>query len=765
MNYGLMKSHPHVSLDMHVESLLRYYRNFKSKGYRTDMEEAIVFHDWGKQNKYFRERMDGLEEGIKLSRKIRFDKHAVLSAMRYLLEGGGVGFGKLRVINMILGHHGSLINYNELIDKMYDYIDDEDLIKSYTTIEGIDRDKYRGLILEAEDTWYGMSEGLDVIDGVSIRNQYSQLVDADRLSAMRGSVYNHDDLREERFNNEASFYINNIKNKARNPLDKIRNEISLDLTEILSRKKGIFTYTLPTGLGKTIGSVKIAEKINEKVIYVVPYLTVSDQTYDVYNDIYKYRNRRGYWDFLVKHDSRLNHQDYIKSNYDEKLRTKDMIENWHSKMIITTTVQFFESLLDIGSRRLRKIHNTYGATILIDEPQSIPFEKWKFLKEVVKGYAEELDWKVIYLSATPPKMDKGVNNIVKNEEHIFSLLGRTELEYIGRKDGFQGVKDWSEEAWGLTREKRQVLWLVNIEKLARKLYLYAHKLVRDRDIVFISGKLPPIVRNYKIRKLRERMDMGEKVLVISTQVLEAGVDLDFDGIVRDLAPLPTLIQVAGRLNRRWLRGRERLYVMQLLDNTVYSDFEFRHTGEVLGQRGNLIKEEDYYEVCEHYYELCEEMPPSETPGEWMDQFVYLRECSMEMIESVDYQGTAVCVNVEEWLLRADEEEREEFYNVVKEVTGYEYRPVLKVLEEISEFGEYLSDLKEGVEESVELLSGLQRYVGWFGSTCNKEEIEVYSIGDKVFDCMSMPPMLLKYSRSEDEIDKEVTRYDLGLNNK
>jgi CRISPR-associated endonuclease/helicase Cas3 len=738
------KSHPNVLLDQHVESLIRYSRNFKSHKDDGVLEEAILYHDWGKKNKFFQERIEKILKGEEVERDLRRDKHAVLSTINYMITSQKSDKDYLMILNMVLGHHGSLRSFDLLMDQLYKYIEDSDLKESYESIEEVDSIELRTKYFVLEDLWYELSKDWTSEDGVRIRNYFSQLIDADRLSAMRNSDYNHDDLSERGFNKEATHYIEALGYDMNNPLDVIRKDIKLDINALLNKVRGTYTLTLPTGMGKTIAAAKIAEKNKNKVIYVVPYLSVADQTWEVFHDIYKHRNYEGSWDFLVKHDSRLNEMTFTKDPHDDKINVRDLITSWRSKIIITTTVQFFESLISLNSSNLRKVHNTHGATILIDEPQAIPYEKWEFLKKIVDLYAKELNWKVIYLSATPPTMTSGVINLVKNEKYIFNQLGRTEIEYLGTKGGYQGVNDWVSEARRLTRDNKQVLWLLNVEKLARKVYEYALLLVKDRKVVFISGKLPPIVRFYKIKKIREMMKNGEKLLVVSTQVLEAGVDLDFDGVVRDLAPFPVLIQVAGRLNRKWHRKRERLYVMQLMENTVYSDFEFRHTGHILYQRGNLILEEDYYDACKEYYSLCEEMPPVDTPSEWMDQFVHLRESSLQMIESPDYQTTAICSNMRDFLKNLEQSELEEFKSIVKEITGVTYTDIYEIIYNIANLEDLIENGKVNTYKNIKDLKNLRRNLSWYETSCNITEVEDYDIEGRKFYLMEVPDVFLKF---------------------
>lgn len=746
-----VRSHAFISLDKHIESLLTYARNFKSYGvdYDRQITEVISWHDEGKKNKYFQERIVGVENGIDMKRDQEHDKHAVLSTMSYMVRGEYENSkAYLENLNMILGHHGKLKSFDLLTDVLYGYIEDKALNESLGTFDEISEDELRSSYFGVDDAWYDVQESWGIEDSVRIRRKFSMIVDADRLSAMRRSEFNREDLIERGFHKEASMYHKALGFRPKNRLDGVRKEIKFDFDQVMSRSWGTFTLTLPTGMGKTIAAARLSEKLKEKIVYVVPYLTVSDQTYDVFSDIYRNREHRDMWDFLVKHDSRLDEQDYGVDEYDQTINVRDMITSWRSKIVVTTSVQFFDSLVSLSASRLRKLHNTYGSTILIDEPQGIPYEKWEFLKKVVYYYARELKWRVIYLSATPPSMLDSTIQLVKNESYTFEQLARTRIKYVGRRSGYQGPRNWVMDAVEYTKGKNQILWLLNVERLARKVYELAGDYVAGRKIVFVSGKLPPLVRAYKLRKIKEMMENGEKLLVISTQVLEAGVDLDFDGVVRDLAPMPVLIQVAGRLNRKWSRDTETLYVMQLMENSVYSDFEFRHTGAVLYDRFNEIEEKDYFNACKEYYALCEEMPPSETPSSWMDEFTHLRECGMKVIDELDYQTSGYCLSIDDWLgrlRRFDQSQYDEFMNFVTDYSGMEYMSVFEALRKVHQLRYELavSDFEESDQfDKVRELVSYERYVDMFETSCRLSELKSFEVGSKKYDGMEIPIELL-----------------------
>lgn len=761
------RSHPFINLKNHVECLLSYNDNFSVyKKYnlneiknKEQLEEVIYWHDYGKQNIYFQERMINLEKKIKSNRNKKKDKHAVISALKYLETAFDNKTSDLENLNMILGHHGNLVSYESLLDKTYNYLDDDDILESFNSIESVNLDGLKSKFMDMEDTYFENESDLCSMESsIKIREKFSRLVDADRLSAMRNSEFHSDDLIERSFNKEAQYYklMKNSKEDKSSLLSNLRSDIKIDFSEFLQRDSGVFSLVLPTGFGKTLTSIELAEKNKNKIIYVVPYLSIADQTWETLNEIYKNRDYKGIWDFMVKHDSRLNENDYFSE--DNQVSIKDMITSWRSKIIVTTTIQFFESLISVNSSKLRKLHNTYGATILIDEPQTIPYDKWVFLKEIIEEMSKVLKWKVIYMSATPPLMTDNTIPLVKNDKYLFQKLNRTSLKYEGKTYGFKAINDWFDKAWSLTKNKSQVLWLLNIEKGARKVYKYAKETVFDREVVFISGKLPSIIRMYKLREIKNRMARGEKILVISTQVLEAGIDLDFNGVVRDMAPLPVLLQVAGRLNRRWERPTETVHILQLIENSVYSDYEFRHTGHVLFNRDYVLEEKDYYEACKEYYDLCEEMPPSDIKEVWREEFIKLIPNSMEMIESTDYQRIVPCVNIsdwidnlnrkgyEEWVKSGNKENRyfyqiKEFKDYFKEMTNFDYVDVKDV------FNNLIQLETKGIYSKEDYINfkNYINYISWFNTSCSKNEVEEYNemfLGSVVSDEIKKNIMLI-----------------------
>ena len=761
------RSHPFINLRKHVECLLDYNDNFSVyRKYnltevknKEQLEEVIYWHDYGKQNKYFQQRILNVEKKIKSNRNKKKDKHAVISALKYLESAFDNRVEDLENLNLILGHHGNLVSYETLLDKMYNHIDDDDILESFSSIESVNIDNLKSKFMDMEDTYFENESSLSNMESsIKLREKFSRLVDADRLSAMRNSEFHEEDLIERSFNKEAQYYklMKNTKEDKTSLLSNLRSDIKIDFSEFLQRDSGVFSLILPTGLGKTLTSIELAEKNKNKIIYVVPYLSIADQTWETLNEIYKNRDYKGIWDFMVKHDSRLNENDYYSE--DSNVSIKDMITSWRSKIVVTTTIQFFESLISVNASKLRKLHNTYGATILIDEPQTIPYDKWVFLKEIVEEMSKVLKWKVVYMSATPPVMTENTIPLVKNDKYLFSKLNRTCLKYEGKTYGFKAINDWFDKAWDLTKDKSQILWLLNIEKGARKVYKYAKENIFDREVVFISGKLPSIIRMYKLREIKNRMARGEKILVISTQVLEAGIDLDFNGVVRDMAPLPVLLQVAGRLNRRWERTTETVHILQLIENTVYSDYEFRHTGHVLYNRNYVLEEKDYYEACKEYYDLCEEMPPSDTKEVWREEFIKLIPNSMEMIESTDYQRIVPCVNVSDWLdnlnrkgyeewIRSGNSDNKyfnqitEFKDYFKEMTNFDYVDVKDVFNKLIELETKGIYSKEDYIDFKNYIN----YISWFNTSCSKSEILEYNetfLGSIVSDEIKKDIMLI-----------------------
>lgn len=381
-----------------------------------------------------------------------------------------------------------------------------------------------------------------------IRMLFSCLVDADFLdteSFMSTKVVTRDGFDELSVIYQKYLqYVAKFK-QATNALNAKRNEILEDCLKAASDQEGIYSLTVPTGGGKTIASLGFSLKHavlhkKSRIIYVVPYTSIIDQTADVFKNIVDYKN-------VVEHHMNV---DYDK---DENLISLDIeryklaTENWDVPIIVTTNVQFFESLFANKVSRCRKLHNIANSVIIFDEAQMLPND---FLKPCVRAINELVaKYKVtaVLCTATQPSLDKlfpatvAIKEICKNVEGLYNFFRRVSYQ----QEEYASIESLATEL----NSQQQVLCIVNSKKTAQTLF----EQLKGTNCFHLSTFMYPNHRRKELEKIRKILkadtDTALPCKVIATSLVEAGVDLDFPVVYRELAGLDNIIQAAGRCNR------------------------------------------------------------------------------------------------------------------------------------------------------------------------------------------------------------------------
>lgn len=396
------------------------------------------------------------------------------------------------------------------------------------------------------------------------RMLFSSLVDADFLDtehAMRGEAvdrgtYDSIDILYGRLME----YISSWRNISEHTpeLNRIRTEILEQCIQTGKEDKGLYSLTVPTGGGKTVSSLAFAlthAKTNhmDRVIYVIPYSSIIEQTVDVF------RNILGDQNVLAHYSNSLLDNDPGDSDYYDKHKLS--IENWDAPVIVTTSVQFFESLYSNKVSKCRKLHNIANSVIVFDEVQMIPLGCIKPCVSAVQALVQAYSVSAVFCTATQPVLDRwmpalAAKEICNNYQKIFSKLKRTQIKKLG--------KITEDELFQKINEEKQVLAIVNTKKEAQNLY---QKFQSEQGIFHLSTYMTPYDRKKTLNLIRERLKEGEECKVISTSLVEAGVDLDFPTVYRGMAGLDSIIQAAGRCNREGKRNVDEsiAWVFQLED--------------------------------------------------------------------------------------------------------------------------------------------------------------------------------------------------------
>ena len=300
------------------------------------------------------------------------------------------------------------------------------------------------------------------------------------------------------------------------------------------RDMGLFTLTAPTGVGKTMAMLHFAlrhcarHKLR-RIIVVLPFLTLAEQTEKEYQNIFS--------EILVDHSQR---------NLPEEAR--ELAERWDSPVIITTSVRFFESLFSANPRTCRKLHNIANSVVLFDEAQSLPASLARPTAAVVSALCKKYCCTMVFSTATQPDFSAlpatewKPEEILADNARFFGEMRRVNTKWLGDASLEQVAEQMSREA--------NVCCIVNLRRHARKLFLLLRELSgMDEGLFFLTTDLCPAHRLAIVQEIKRRQRQGERCVVVATQCIEAGVDLDFDRMFRAMAPLEAVVQAGGRCNR------------------------------------------------------------------------------------------------------------------------------------------------------------------------------------------------------------------------
>lgn len=657
-------SHPGKLLSRHCEEVSHMAVGYCPRPYKQAAELAGLAHDFGKFTTYFQEYL--LEK--KAHGKLK--QHGFISALfgAYCAfdRWGEDSFIPLIIYSVIYHHHGSVSNYKEILPvSVRDYGETlkENIEIAYRQAEDVNNNldevinAYNGLIdnnliktfilkfnpepilrklLKIE---YSFSvKGIFKNETSYFAHQFifSALIAADKISAS-GAVpesikwVSCSGILKAR----EQIIASNDSNAKNDQINSIREHIFANVqsnTEKYADNNRIFTITSPTGSGKTWTGFCAAVKLryaledNRKIVYVLPYTSIIDQNYSSIEQLLKISgemegNERLY---LLKHhhlanvDSSAGEDQYdpaSSSVYDQLLT-----EDWHSGIIVTTFVQFFESMITPRNRMLKKFHNYQGAIFLIDEIQAMDVKYYPLVSYVLNILCSEYDSRIILMTATRPVVFAGnkenrlpVMELLDNYAAYYSCFNRTCL--IPKLDKIK-IDDFIYNVCSIIDEKCSCMIVCNTIQCSLDIFDKVKNIFGDhRSVYYLSTNLVPAQRAARIQQIAHELANQQNVILVSTQVVEAGVDLDFDIVIRDFAPFDSIIQCAGRCNRNGIEfneNRGKVYIYNLVDEkrhsfstSIYGFTNLQLTRETLENRG-VIEEKDYLELINSYYSKVKE---------------------------------------------------------------------------------------------------------------------------------------------------------------
>ncbi len=416
------------------------------------------------------------------------------------------------------------------------------------------------------------------------------------------------------------------KYKEKSPVNLLRKRARHDLIDTVAsdRESRIYTMTAPTGIGKTLLGATWAFMKREaiqretgnvsKIIIVMPYLSIIEQTAKEYESLLRVGGQQpdGAW-ILQSHS-------LAERKYDPTLEDSAeyfFIDTWRTELVITTYDQFLLSLIDSRSRYQMRFHNLCDALIVMDEVQSLPCKLWKLLESVLCTLTEVGNSQILLMSATLPSFVPEAKPILKNYGEYFRSFSRYEL-HLKMKKKIQ-ISDFCDdlecrlEEW-LEKGKR-VLITLNTRRSARIVYDHLKDcwptFYKDIPLLFLSADVTPKDRLKKIDVIKR----NQPCIVVSTQCIEAGVDIDMGVVIRDFAPWDSIVQIAGRCNREGKQGKWLpVEIVDLVDehnqrysSMIYDDVSLCVTRNLLELNKSVIKEEDTLEISNNYFKQLEKL--------------------------------------------------------------------------------------------------------------------------------------------------------------
>lgn len=358
-------------------------------------------------------------------------------------------------------------------------------------------------------------------------------------------------------------------------INRIRNDISEECRNAATTPENLLTLQVPTGGGKTLASLRFAlhraasadtHKV-DRIIYILPYTSILDQNAD---DVRK----------ILGDEAVLEHHSNLSEEKDTP-RNRVLSENWDAPVVFTTTVQFLNSLFAAGTKSARRMHQLTNAILIFDEVQSLPIKTIHLFNNALQFLTKHGNTTAVLCTATMPLLQRvntqrGAlplserNCILKNTASLFKRLKRTEVIDSCRTQGWTN-QEATDLALKLQAKNQSLLIICNTKKCANDLFDILNK-QSNVPVIHLSTNMCPAHRKNRIAQIRSKLSpaINEPIICISTQLIEAGVNLDFGCVIRSLAGLDSIIQAAGRCNRHGKRETGEVHVLNLKDEKLYS---------------------------------------------------------------------------------------------------------------------------------------------------------------------------------------------------
>ncbi len=690
-----LESHPGKKLIDHIEKVAELSMgivrekiiNFTNipKTLFEDISYIIGFtHDLGKATSYFQKYLHEKDEDKKKKLKTEEARHSLLSAIftytfikgylrsKGILEDDYIQYLPLISFMAVKLHHDNPDNFFDEILSIKDK--KQILIRQIGTIDKIEMDQILDRCPYSHPDFKSFKSDAANILCVEICKEekarlrmffkrsdpvyylmfqflYSVLLNADKWDAIG--------LREkgERISIDSNsvdiFLSQEFTDNKTDKINIIRNNIYEDVigrVNDIDLSKYIYSLNVPTGTGKTLTSLSFALKLRQRIleekkftpriIYVLPFLSIIDQNYKVFQKVFEVAcGKEPSADLLLKHHH-LAEIEY-RSDRDSEFSVSEsqfLIEGWESEVVVTTFMQLFHSLISDRNRMIRKFQNIINSIIILDEVQIIPYKYWELVRQFLVSFSKRFNSYFIFVTATQPLIFNGdeIKELVQNREDYFKKFDR--INFVNKTDNVLTIDQFKELLFRDISNYPDESFLVVLNTIDASIKIYefiitlkeSNEISQNTHLCYLSTNIIPKHRLERINSIKKLKNTRK--IIISTQMVEAGVDIDVDRVYRDFGPFDSLNQVAGRCNRNYNEAKKGIVAVFILkdDNREYykyiygeSDLSMSKTKDTLKGCSSLT-ERAFLGLGAEYFERIKKAKSDNEANQLMQQIASMK---------------------------------------------------------------------------------------------------------------------------------------------
>jgi len=452
--------------------------------------------------------------------------------------------------------------------------------------------------------------------------------------------------------------INRIRNAIFDDADRCISEVSLD--------QKILSLNVPTGSGKTLTALSVAlalrkrledsNGIHSRIIYGLPYTSIIDQNFDVYQELFNFPDSN----LLLKHHH-LAEICYRVNDMEAEFEAPEarfLIESWESEIIITTFFQIFHTMFTNRNRMIQKFHKLANSIILLDEVQALPYKYWCLVHKSIRVMSRLFNTYFILITATQPRIFEPdeVVELVPGKAEYFAQFDRVDLQFDPDRISLSAYIDKCREE--IRHSGESYLFVMNTIDSSIQLFNGLNKVDQKTEYFYLATNIIPRHRLERIKSIKESV---KRKIIVSTQMIEAGVDIDVENVWRDFAPLESINQVCGRCNRNFDDKKGNVKIFEIVNenhkNTPFSKYIYGksalsmiETRETLGNRDSISETEFLQNMDAYYRELKNKLADDESERN-LDYMQNMRFAdlyrSFKLIEDAEYNRRDVFIEFDD----------------------------------------------------------------------------------------------------------------------